>query len=838
MFVLKRDGRKENVFFDKITSRIVKLCYGLNMDYIDPTQITKKVINGLYSGVTTIELDNLAAETAATMTTKHPDYTILAARIAITNLHKQSKKIFSDVIEDLYNARNDRTNAWEPLVSKETRDFVRANADRLNSSIIYDRDFNYNYFGFKTLEKSYLFKINGKTAERPQHMLMRVSAGIHCNDVEKCIETYNLMSEKWFIHATPTLFNAGTPRPQLSSCFLLAMRDDSIEGIFDTLKQCAIISKNAGGIGLHVHNIRCNGSHIAGTNGTSNGLIPMLRVYNNTSRYVDQGGNKRPGAFAVYLEPWHGDIFDFLNARKNTGKEEMRARELFYALWIPDLFMKRVESDQNWTLMCPNECPGLADVWGEEFERLYEKYESEGRGTETVKAQKLWSAIIESQIETGTPYMLYKDSCNRKSNQQNLGTIKCSNLCTEIVEYTSKDEIAVCNLASLALNRYVRDDRTYDFNKLAEVTRVITRNLNRIIDINFYPLEEARNSNMRNRPIGIGVQGLADALILMRYPFDSDESQQLNRDIFETIYYAALQESCELAKQLGPYQTYEGSPVSKGILQFDMWNVTPTNRWDWSSLREQIKQWGVRNSLLLAPMPTASTAQILGNNESFEPYTSNIYTRRVLSGDFQVVNQHLLKDLSDRGLWNDDLKNEIISQNGSIQKIDSIPNDLKRLYRTVWEIPQKNLINMAADRGAFIDQSQSLNIHLAEPTFAKMSSMHFYSWKKGLKTGLYYLRTRPAADPIKFTVDKTKLKTSKTNEVAATATTTTTTVASLTNGTTVNGNKLNGEHLTNGKTEVTATQIDKEMTSNENLIEQLKLECSRQNKEACLMCSS
>jgi len=606
------------------------------MDYIDPTLITKKVINGLYSGVTTVELDNLAAETAATMTTKHPDYTILAARIAISNLHKQSKKLFSDVIEDLYNAKNERTGVWEPLVSKETRDVVRANADRLNSSIIYDRDFSYNYFGFKTLEKSYLFKVNGKTVERPQHMLMRVSVGIHGNDVDRVIETYNLMSEKWFIHATPTLFNSGTPRPQLSSCFLLAMRDDSIEGIFDTLKQCAIISKNAGGIGLHVHNIRCNGSHIAGTNGTSNGLIPMLRVYNNTSRYVDQGGNKRPGAFAVYLEPWHGDIFDFLSARKNTGKEEMRARELFYALWIPDLFMKRVESDQNWTLMCPNECPGLADVWGEEFERLYEKYEAEGRGMETVKAQKLWAAIIESQIETGTPYMLYKDSCNRKSNQQNLGTIKCSNLCTEIVEYTSKDEIAVCNLASIALNRYVRDDRSFDFNKLVEVTRVITRNLNRIIDVNYYPLEEARYSNMKNRPIGIGVQGLADALILMRHPFDSDEAQQLNRDIFETIYYASLKESCELAKQHGPYDSYAGSPVSKGVLQFDMWNVTPSDRWDWASLREEIRQFGVRNSLLLAPMPTASTAQILGNNESFEPYTSNIYTRRVLSGDFQV----------------------------------------------------------------------------------------------------------------------------------------------------------------------------------------------------------
>lgn len=576
--------------------------------------------------------------------------------------------IFSDVIDDLYNAINPATGLHSPLVSKELRDIVKQNSDRLNSSIIYDRDFSYNYFGFKTLEKSYLYKLKGKTVERPQHMLMRVSVGIHGSDIDKAIETYNLMSEKWFIHATPTLFNAGTTRPQLSSCFLLAMRDDSIDGIFDTLKQCAIISKNAGGIGLHVHNIRCNGSHIAGTNGTSNGLIPMLRVFNNASRYVDQGGNKRPGAFAVYLEPWHGDIFDFLNARKNTGKEEMRARDLFYALWIPDLFMKRVENDQHWSLMCPNECPGLSDCWGEEFEKLYEKYEAEGRFKEQVKAQKVWAAIIESQIETGTPYMLYKDSCNRKSNQQNLGTIKCSNLCTEIIEYTSKDEVAVCNLASIALNRFVRDDKTYDFKKLYQVARVVTRNLNRIIDINYYPLEEARNSNMRNRPIGIGVQGMADAFILMRYPFDSEEAQKLNRDIFETIYYAALKESCELAKEHGPYQTYAGCPVSKGVLQFDMWNVTPSSGlWNWDELRDEIKTYGVYNSLLLAPMPTASTAQILGNNESFEPYTSNIYTRRVLSGDFQVVNQHLLKDLSDRGLWNDDLKNQIISFNGSIQ---------------------------------------------------------------------------------------------------------------------------------------------------------------------------
>lgn len=836
MFVIKRNGRKENVFFDKITSRIIKLCYGLNMEYIDPTEITKKVINGLYSGVTTVELDNLAAETAASMTTKHPDYQILAARIAISNLHKETKKVFSDVVEEMYNAVHPKTKKSKPLISKELYETVQANAERLNSSIIYDRDFNYNYFGFKTLEKSYLFKINGQTVERPQHMLMRVSVGIHGNNIDRAIETYNLMSEKWFVHATPTLFNAGTNRPQLSSCFLLAMREDSIEGIFDTLKQCAIISKNAGGIGFHCHNIRANGSAIAGTNGSSNGLIPMLRVFNNASRYVDQGGNKRPGAFAVYLEPWHADIFDFLNAKKNTGKEEMRARDLFYALWIPDLFMKRVEADGNWTLMCPNECPGLADVWGEEFERLYEKYESEGLGRETVKAQKLWAAIIESQIETGTPYMLYKDSANRKSNQMNLGTIKCSNLCTEIIEYTSKDEIAVCNLASIALNRYVRDDKTYDFDKLAEVTRVITRNLNRIIDINYYPLEEAKRSNMRNRPIGIGVQGMADAFILMRYPFDSEEAQKLNKDIFETIYYAALSESCELARQEGPYETYAGSPVSKGVLQFDMWNVTPSNRWNWTELREKIAQWGVRNSLLLAPMPTASTAQILGNNESFEPYTSNIYTRRVLSGDFQVVNQHLLKDLSDRGLWNDEIKNEIIMHNGSIQKIEEIPADLKKLYRTVWEIPQKNLINMASDRGAYIDQSQSLNIHLAEPTFGKMSSMHFYAWKKGLKTGLYYLRTRPAADPIKFTVDKTKLRSTNNKENEPLSSKTLNSKQSSENFKTKNGEKPEEQMMTTAAT--TATTNGNKDVDNADLIEQLKLACSLKNKEACLMCSS
>ncbi|XP_067889090.1 ribonucleoside-diphosphate reductase large subunit isoform X1 [Heterodontus francisci] len=744
--------------FDKITSRIQKLCYGLNPDFVDPAQITMKVIQGLYSGVTTVELDTLAAETAATMTTKHPDYAILAARIAVSNLHKETKKVFCEVMEDLYNYVNPLSSCHSPMISKETLDIVLENKDRLNSAIIYDRDFSYNFFGFKTLERSYLLKINGKVAERPQHMLMRVAVGIHKQDIDAAIETYNMLSERWFTHASPTLFNAGTNRPQLSSCFLLAMKDDSIEGIYDTLKQCALISKSAGGIGVAVSCIRATGSYIAGTNGNSNGLVPMLRVYNNTARYVDQGGNKRPGAFAIYLEPWHMDIFDFLELKKNTGKEEQRARDLFYALWIPDLFMRRVENNQDWSLMCPHDCLGLDDTWGEEFETLYERYEKEGRARKVVKAQQLWYAIIESQTETGTPYMLYKDACNRKSNQQNLGTIKCSNLCTEIVEYTSNNEVAVCNLASLALNMYVAADRTYDFNKLADVTRVVVRNLNKIIEVNYYPVPEAEYSNKKHRPIGIGVQGLADAFILMRYPFESEEAQKLNIQIFETIYYAALDASCDLAKELGPYESYQGCPVSKGILQYDMWNVTPTDLWDWKGLKEKIANYGVRNSLLLAPMPTASTAQILGNNESIEPYTSNIYTRRVLSGEFQIVNPHLLKDLTERGLWSEDMKNHIIAQNGSIQSIEEIPDDLKSLYKTVWEISQKTVIKMAADRGAYIDQSQSLNIHVAEPNYGKLTSMHFYGWKQGLKTGMYYLRTRPAANPIQFTLNKEKLQ--------------------------------------------------------------------------------
>ncbi|KAH6586919.1 hypothetical protein BASA50_000283 [Batrachochytrium salamandrivorans] len=762
MFVYKRDGRRERVAFDKITSRINKLCYGLDMNYIDPTEVAQKVVQGVYQGVTTVELDNLAAETTAYLTTKHPDYAILAARIAISNLHKETKKQFSSVMQDLFDHINPKNNKHSPMISKTTMECIVKHSDRLNSAIIYDRDFNYNYFGFKTLERSYLLRINRKTAERPQHMLMRVAVGIHGDDVEAAIETYNLMSEKFFTHASPTLFNAGTPHPQMSSCFLLTIEDDSIEGIYSTLKTCAMISKTAGGIGLNIHKIRSSGSYIAGTNGLSNGIIPMLRVFNNTARYVDQGGNKRPGAFAMYIEPWHADIFEFLDLRKNTGKEENRARDLFYALWIPDLFMRRVESNGDWSLFCPAEAPGLDDVWGEEFDALYEKYEREGRARKIIKAQKLWYAVLDSQSETGTPYMLYKDACNRKSNQQNLGTIKCSNLCTEIVEYSSPDEVAVCNLASLALPTFVTKDSTgspaFDFNRLMDVAQVATRNLNKIININYYPVEQARRSNMRHRPIGLGVQGLADAFIKLRMPFDSPEAKKLNRQIFEAIYFAALTASCELSKRDGPYETYEGSPVSKGILQPDMWDVEVSDQFDWKTLRADIAKYGVRNSLLVAPMPTASTSQILGNNEAFEPYTSNIYTRRVLSGEFQIVNQHLLKDLTELGLWNDSMKNRIISANGSIQGIQSIPSELKAIYKTVWEISQKVIIDLAADRGAFIDQSQSLNIHLAEINYAKLTSMHFYGWRKGLKTGMYYLRSRPAADAIKFTVDKQAAK--------------------------------------------------------------------------------
>jgi ribonucleoside-diphosphate reductase alpha subunit len=769
MLVLKRDGHRESVKFDKITARIEKLCYGLDPKFVNPVEVAMKVINGLYDGVSTQELDNLAAEIAASMTTKHPDFAKLAARIAVSNLHKLTSKSFSNTMKRLYTYVDPKTGQNAPLISKETWKIIKEHAAALDEAILYDRDFSYDYFGFKTLERSYLMKVDGKIVERPQHMLMRVAVGIHGEDIDGAIETYNLLSEKWFTHATPTLFNAGTPKPQLSSCFLLTMKDDSIDGIYDTLKQCAKISQSAGGIGLSIHNVRAKGSYIKGTGGTSNGIVPMLRNFDMTARYVDQGGGKRKGSFAVYLEPWHADIFDFLDLKKNHGKEEMRARDLFYAMWISDLFMKRVENNEMWSLFCPNEAPGLGDVWGEEFERLYEKYEKEGKFRRQVKAQDLWFEILESQIETGTPYILYKDAANRKSNQKNLGTIKSSNLCTEIIEYTSPDEVAVCNLASIALPKFITEDGQFDHQKLYEITKVATKNLNKVIDVNYYPVVEARNSNMRHRPIGLGVQGLADAFIMLRMPFDSEEARLLNEDIFETIYFGAMEASMELSKQHGPYETFKGSPVSKGIFQFDMWGVTPrSGRWNWEQLKQDVKKHGVRNSLLLAPMPTASTSQILGNNECFEPYTSNIYTRRTLSGEFIIANKHLMKDLMNLGLWSETMRQKLIAANGSVQNIPEIPQNIKDIYRTVWEISQKAIIDMSADRGAYICQSQSLNIHLTNPNFGKLTSMHFYAWKKGLKTGMYYLRTNAAADAIKFTLDKSALQ----QPAAAEATTT------------------------------------------------------------------
>ena len=770
MYVLKRDGRKEEIMFDKITARVKKLCYGLN-ELVDPLKVAMRVIEGLYDGVTTSELDNLAAEVAATMTTAHPDYARLAARISVSNLHKNTKKTFSEVMHDLYTYVNPRTGKDAPLLSDEVYNVIIENKEKLDSTIIYNRDFGYDYFGFKTLERSYLLKLNGVIAERPQHMLMRVSIGIHLNDLDSAIETYELMSKKFFTHATPTLFNAGTPKPQMSSCFLLTAKDDSIDGIYDTLKQTAKISQSAGGIGLAMHNIRATGSYIAGTNGTSNGIVPMLRVFNDTARYVDQGGGKRKGSFAIYLEPWHADIFDFLDLKKNHGKEEMRARDLFYAMWIPDLFMKRVQEDSHWTLMCPNECPGLPDTHSEEFETLYLKYEELGKGRKTIKARELWEKITESQIETGTPYMLYKDAANSKSNQQNLGTIRSSNLCTEIIEFTSPDEVAVCNLASIALPMFINDGK-FDHQQLFDITKRVTRNLNKVIDRNYYPVIEAENSNMRHRPIGIGVQGLADTFINLRMPFTSDEAKQLNQDIFETIYYAAVTASMEEAKKEGPYQTYEGSPISQGKFQHDLWDVKEeelSGLWDWKSLRKQVLKNGVRNSLLVAPMPTASTSQILGNNECFEPYTSNIYTRRVLSGEFIVVNKHLLEDLVELGLWNEGLKQDIMRANGSIQHVDVIPQDIKELYKTVWEMSMKDIIDMSRQRGYFIDQSQSLNLFMEGATMAKLTSMHFYAWKSGLKTGMYYLRTKSAVDAIKFTLDNKKKEAPKPETVTVEA---------------------------------------------------------------------
>ncbi|WP_339840548.1 ribonucleoside-diphosphate reductase subunit alpha [uncultured Maribacter sp.] len=759
MYVVKRDGRKELIMFDKITARVRKLCYGLN-GLVDPLKVAMRVIEGLYDGVTTSELDNLAAEIAATMTTTHPDYAKLAARISVSNLHKNTKKSFSETMVDLYTYVNPRTGKKAPLLSDEVHKVIMDNAERLDSTIIYNRDFGYDYFGFKTLERSYLLKLNGKIAERPQHMLMRVSVGIHLDDLDSAIETYELMSKKFFTHATPTLFNSGTPKPQMSSCFLLAMKDDSIDGIYDTLKQTAKISQSAGGIGLSIHNVRATGSYIAGTNGTSNGIVPMLQVFNDTARYVDQGGGKRKGSFAIYMEPWHADIYEFLDLKKNHGKEEMRARDLFYAMWISDLFMRRVEANEEWTLMCPNECPDLYNRHSEEFEKLYIKYEEEGKGRKKVKARELWEKILESQIETGTPYMLYKDAANRKSNQKNLGTIRSSNLCTEIMEYTSPDEVAVCNLASIALPMFIKNG-AFDHKELFRVTKRVTRNLNKVIDRNYYPVKEAENSNMRHRPIGLGVQGLADAFIMLRLPFTSDEAKKLNQEIFETLYFAAVTASMEMAKEEGPYSTFEGSPMSQGEFQHNMWGIEDaelSGRWDWDKLRKEVVKNGVRNSLLVAPMPTASTSQILGNNECFEPYTSNIYTRRVLSGEFIVVNKHLLEDLVGLGMWNENMKQDLMRANGSIQHIETIPQDIRDLYKTVWELSMKDIIDMSRHRGYFIDQSQSLNLFMENANYSKLTSMHFYAWKSGLKTGMYYLRTKAAVDAIKFTLDNSKKK--------------------------------------------------------------------------------
>ncbi len=810
MNVVKRDGRKEPVMFDKITSRVRKLCYGLNQ-LVDPVKVAMRVIEGLYDGVTTSELDTLAAEIAATMTVSHPDYAKLAARISVSNLHKNTKKTFSEVMKDLYEYVNPRTGKPAPLLSDEVYKIVEENADELDSTIIYNRDFGYDYFGFKTLERSYLLKLNGQIAERPQHMLMRVSIGIHLNDLAAAKETYELMSKKFFTHATPTLFNSGTPKPQMSSCFLLAMKDDSIDGIYDTLKQTAKISQSAGGIGLSIHNIRATGSYIAGTNGTSNGIVPMLRVFNDTARYVDQGGGKRKGSFAIYVEPWHADIFDFLDLKKNHGKEEMRARDLFYAMWIPDLFMKRVQEDGEWTLMCPNECPDLFDNHSEEFEKMYLQYEAEDRGRKTIKARELWEKILESQIETGTPYMLYKDAANRKSNQKNLGTIRSSNLCTEIMEYTSPDEVAVCNLASIALPMFVKNGE-FDHKELFKVTKRVTKNLNRVIDRNYYPVVEAENSNFRHRPVGLGVQGLADTFIMLRLPFTSDEAKTLNQEIFETLYFAAVTASMEEAKADGPYETYKGSPISEGKFQHNLWNIKDeelSGRWDWGKLRKDVKKHGVRNSLLVAPMPTASTSQILGNNEAFEPYTSNIYTRRVLSGEFIVVNKHLLEDLVKLGLWNEDLKEEIMRANGSIQNVDIIPQELKDLYKTVWELSMKDIIDMSRHRGYFIDQSQSLNLFMENANMAKLTSMHFYAWKSGLKTGMYYLRTKSAVDAIKFTL-KSETKKEPVEATAAMAET---------------------------KVEATSAVSDKPLTAQE-LRELLAKSRDAEEDEDCLMCGS
>ena len=785
MEVVKRDGTREYVKFEKISSRIKKQTYGLNEDYVDYFEVSKKVIAGLYDGVTTEELDKLAAETSASLVTNHPDYSTLAARIAITSLYKRVDKRFTATADKLYHYINPKTGEKAGMISDNVYKVIVKNGKELDAMVVHDRDFNFDYFGFKTLEKSYLLKMFGEVAETPQHLYMRVAVGIWLDDLEMVQKTYDMLSQGLFTHATPTLFNAGTKRPQLSSCFLLDIDDDSIPGIYKTLSDCAVISQNAGGIGVNIHKIRAKGSYIKGTNGSSNGIVPMLKVFNETARYVDQGGGRRKGSIAVYLEPWHADVFDFLDLRKNHGKEEMRARDLFLAMWTPNLFMERVESDGLWSLFSPDEVPGLIDAYDspedKKFTELYTKYERDGKAIKTIKARELWEKILDSQIETGTPYMLYKDAANYKSNQKNLGTIKSSNLCTEILEYTDKDETAVCNLASVALPKFIdvpsgkvreknKKLRTYNFKRLYDVVYQMTTNLNRVIDVNYYPTPETKNSNIRHRPIGLGVQGLADTFAMLSIPFESPEAQKLNKEIFETIYFAALTASNDLAKRDGVYASYYGSPASLGKLQFELWNVDVdqlSGLWDWYGLKESIKQHGLRNSLLVAPMPTASTAQILGNNECFEPFTTNLYKRNVLSGEFVIINKHLVDDLVNIGRWNDRIRLKLFDGNGSVQKIEEIPAEIREVYKTVWEMKGKTILDMARDRAIFIDQSQSLNLFMQEVTPSKLSSAHMYGWKLGLKTGMYYLRTKAKASAIKgLGVDMSQLNSLETDETS------------------------------------------------------------------------
>jgi ribonucleoside-diphosphate reductase alpha chain len=829
MLVIKRDGSKEPVRFEKVSNRIKKMTYGLNPDYVDATEIAQKVISGIYDGITTQELDNLAAETAASLIPKHPDYSILASRIAVSRLHKVTKKKFSETIHDLYNYIDPETNEPAGLINDETYNAVIKYKQKFDGAIIHERDFDFEYFGFKTLEKSYLLKMYGQVAESPQHMYMRVAVGIWGDDIKNALKTYELLSNHMMTHATPTLFNAGTKKPQLSSCFLLMMSDDSIPGIYKTLTDVAIISQNAGGIGLAIHNIRSTGSYIKGTNGTSNGIVPMLKVFNETARYVDQGGGKRKGSFAMYMEPWHADIEDFLDLRKNTGKEEIRARDLFLALWTPDLFMKRVEEDGQWSLFSPSDVQGLWELYGDEFEEAYVNHESSGKARKVMKARELWSKIIDAQTETGTPYMMYKDAANKKSNQKNLGTIKSSNLCTEILEYTDKDEQAVCNLASIPVNKFLRstDNRTskiargkceVDHKALYDVAYQTTLNLNKVIDVNYYPTPETKKSNMRHRPIGIGIQGLADLFAIVGIPFTSPEAKRINEEIFETIYFASMTASMDLAKRDGKYETFEGSPLSKGEFQFNLWgfnDVDLSGRWDWTKLRKDVMKNGARNSLLLAPMPTASTAQIMGNNEAFEPFTSNIYTRRTLSGEFVIINKHLVKDLIALDLWGEDMKNMIILHKGSVQNIPQIPESIRETYKTVWEIRQKDLIDMSADRGKFICQSQSLNLFIENVNSAKLTAAHFHSWKIGLKTGMYYLRTKSAVDAIAgLGVDLSKAKTTTNNEPSVQHNETIKESISLSMG-------MSSEELSRAAEEATAG-----------------ITCSLDNPEDCEMCGS